>query len=269
MLLSGQSPPRPGSFATGRGGRLLGAIITANGDAGPNVRKRVRLVKLAFHCLKPYFRLQGVPLSSKIQQYLAVLQSTGLYSLETDALSPSQLQLLDTAGMRALRCILRMPSAYYSHITDQGLSHGDVLRTLAEKGHAVASFSQVLTRKRLQLMGHILRHPESLPYKVCFFRNTLGYNHLGSTRRRGRARPRWMEVSIATAWHRLHHGPHPAYHLVADEFFITPTIQMAMDIHGGPDRRRLGILQVHMVRTLTELVMNRAAFRRDLLYPSS
>ena len=242
----------------------LGTITTPKGDADPNLRNRLRLGRLAFAKLKPFFRLSGVPLSVKLQVYTAIFQAVVVYSLESEALSPSQYMRLDTLGMKVLRSILKLPSAYYSHITGDGISHEAVLKVLADRGFSIRPLSHVVMSRRLQLLGHILRDCSLPAWSVCFREGVLIYRRLSSTRRRGRRRPRWAETTIALAYHRLN-TPRPQAWEYSHAFFRMPTLQDTVSVHGGPEDVRLGIAEAHILRTIRDKAHNRAAFRKDVL----
>ena len=67
----------------------------------------------------------------------------------------------------------------------------------------VLKISEILQQRRVQLLGHILRQPESHPLRVvsCKRHSVEPFEIL--YRRVGRPRKRWMDISLKLAWEEI------------------------------------------------------------------
>ena len=190
----------------------LGAVTTPKGGTDPNLRNRLRLGRLVFAKLKPFFRISGITLAIK----LAIFQAVVVYSLESEALLPSTYKRLDTLGMKVLCSILKVLSALCSHII------GELV--------AVRPLSHVVKSRRFQLLTHNLRDSSLPAWSVSGMVSSfaVAFPLLGGTH------PRRAETTIELAVHKLNTSRSQAWKYVR-AFCRMPSETLSLST--GPRRR--------------------------------
>ena len=173
-------------------------------------------------------------------------------------MSPSQYKRLDTLGMKELRSILKLPSAYYSHITGDAFLMRQSLKSWLT-GAFLFVLCPMLSCHGIcsSLVFVIVR---CLP-GVCFREGVL---ILPST---------LLFAASRSSSSSLGGNYHPAcasqtqYSSASGlgVLFRMPTLQDTVSVHGGPEDVRLGIAEAHILRTIRDKAHIRAAFKKDVL----
>ena len=110
---------------------------------------------------------------------------------------------LDTFQMKGLRKILGIPPTYIHRST----SNQDIFNILRHQHDVhILPLSQVLTRRKVTLLGHIIRTDRSDPmHQVTFRDENLSPFH-PIVRRPGRPRHKWIDEQLQNAWNLYDDG---------------------------------------------------------------
>ena len=118
--------------------------------------------------------------------------------------------------------------------------------------------AQLAAERRLKLMGHILRHPDTPEHTVCF-NSAHGYRLIGSKFRTGRPRPHWAELTLTESFRRIGllegRGP-PNVTELDSPFFAVPTTQEIEEYHGQSSWQWRN--NVRLFRPVRQTSLNRA-----------
>ena len=113
---------------------------------------------------------------------------------------------MDALHFRVLRQIFKIRSSFFHRVlqpSDSPCSNTH-LHTLANShGMNIYTPSQLAATRRLQLLGHLLRH-ESCTEHLVSFMPSHAYRFLrGENLRQGRPRPHWAELVLTEAYRRM------------------------------------------------------------------
>ena len=155
--------------------------------------------------------------------------------MESLWLTPPQVDRLDRFHFLNMRSILGIKAPYISRI-----SHAEVHKAALSHGLTAGSLSQVYISRRFKLLGHILRHPETLEHDVMFDHATRvrALDIQTTTMRAGHPRPHWPEMSIIHAADRLRviNNPHTCTPKIKDymsPFYMQPEMTEVWNQLGG------------------------------------
>uniref|UniRef100_A0A914V3E1 Reverse transcriptase domain-containing protein n=1 Tax=Plectus sambesii TaxID=2011161 RepID=A0A914V3E1_9BILA len=154
----------------------LGSVIAADGDATRDVTCRIGKAFAVFQRLCSIWNSASLSLHLKLRLFSTIVLPTALYAAETWKQTVAIDQKLDVFQQRCLRRILKI--SYRDRVTND-----EIYRRTNTK-----PLSTVVTERRLQFTGHILRLPDHRLAKVAMrWRPSRG--------RRGQGRPK-------TTWRR-------------------------------------------------------------------
>ena len=140
---------------------------------------------------------ERVPTNLKFHSYLC--------NGESLSPTPSHLHKLDSFYFKVVRCALGKKSSFYHrvlHPSQATCSNASLQQTLWSNNVKTLTPSQIVHRRQLQLLGHMIRNPNELVSSSTF--NALGVFR-GSSRdyRRGAPRLHWTETTSTIASRRL------------------------------------------------------------------
>jgi hypothetical protein len=156
----------------------------------------------------------------------AVLSTKLLYGLESMIAPVQALKRLDTFQLKGLRKILNIKTTFidrtqtnnkiYEDVnklilsTDQFVFPGDEFELFRAKKIEipVIPLSVMLAKKRVKLLGHIIRHPDSPMFRNTFMNGSLMPN-IPRLKRAGRPRLHWAEETMKQSW-RYYYRANPA-----------------------------------------------------------
>ena len=138
--------------------------------------------------------------------YQSIVQSILLYSIKSVVPTPAHHQRIDALHFRVLRQIFKIRSSFFHRVlqpSDSPCSNTN-LHTLANSHELnIYTPSQLAATRRLQLLGHLLRH-ESCTEHLVSFMPSHAYRFLrGENLRQGRPRPHWAELVLTEAFRRM------------------------------------------------------------------
>ena len=150
--------------------KYLGVFLDTSGSARKNVSFRITQAIHSSKLLKPLLSHSSLPPSWKLTVYRSIVLSILMYAMDSAFLSPSQLTRLNAVHFKSLRRIFKIKSSYYHRVlnpSDIDCSN-EYLAGLAFSSRRIISPSQIYSHDRLRLLGHILKHSDSLEYNAAF-----------------------------------------------------------------------------------------------------
>ena len=124
--------------------------------------------------------------------------------MDSVLLSTAQITRLNAVHFKSLRRIFKIKPSYYHRIlnpTDAECSN-EYLAGLAYSSKRVVTPSQLYLQQRLKLLGHLLRHPDSIESQSSFMPSGA-YRFIPGPNRVGRPRLHWAESCMAEAANRI------------------------------------------------------------------
>ena len=159
-----------------------------------------------------------------------------LYGSESQIYSPSQLTKLNSLHFKALRQIFSIRSSFYHRVlepSDAQCSNEFLMRMALDHVPRLMTPSQRIISERISYLGHILRHEESLEH-VTIFQTAHVYRRL-QTRRPGKPRVHWPELTMAEAYQRhqfIQDGsPYPSLSSLDHPLFQHAQRQLVTEYH--------------------------------------
>ena len=184
------------------GAKYLGAILTADGRASKEISARIQKAALGVKAVSHFWKHTSLSRKWKVRVYTSTFLPQLLYGLETLVMTNSELHRLEVFHHRCLRKALGIPATYYTKVLRPDLkthSHEEV-RQLA----GVPTITELVAKRRMVLLGHILRAPQSDLLKNVCFTERWTLRGLSGTHRVGRPRQSWIPLALQEAWHRYH-----------------------------------------------------------------
>ena len=220
--------------------------------------------------LRPLLSHSSLPSSWKLTVYRSIVLSILAYAMDSALLSPSQIQKMNTVHFQSLRRVFKIKSSFCHRVlepTNADCSN-EYLAGLAYDIKRIPTPSQLYSQQRLQLLGHLYRHIDTLEYQVTFM-GSHAYRHVLSPNRPGRPRPRWAESCLTEASHRISYmqSDDPPKHTdIHNAFCSIPSLQQICAAHGSSNLVRMH--NTPLYRTVQPYSQNRENWRRLLHKPS-
>ena len=208
--------------------------------------------------------------SWKLTVYRSIVLSILAYAMDSALLSPSQIQKMNTVHFQSLRRVFKIKSSFCHRVlepTNADCSN-EYLAGLAYDIKRIPTPSQLYSQQRLQLLGHLYRHIDTLEYQVTFM-GSHAYRHVLSPNRPGRPRPHWAESCLTEASHRISYmqSDDPPKHTdIHNAFCSIPSLQQICAAHGSSNLVRMH--NTPLYRTVQPYSQNRENWRRLLHKPS-
>ena len=179
--------------------KYLGVYSDPTNSNRKNTSYRVSQAVTASKLLRPLRSHASLPPSWKLTVYRSIVLTIMMYAMDSVLLTSPQIRKLDTVHYKSLRRIFKIKSSYYHRVLDptDAQCSNQYLASLAYASRRVQSPSQLYSQQRLQLFGHIHRHPESIENKSTY-RSSHAYRHIRAPNRPGRP--------------KIFTGPNPAWH---------------------------------------------------------
>ena len=144
----------------------------------------------------------------------------------------------------------------------------EYLAGLTHYARRIPTPSQLYSQQRLQLLGHLYRHMDTLEYQVTFM-GSHAYRHVLSPNRPGRPRPHWAESCLTEASRRisfLQSDDPPKHSNIHNDFFAIPTLQQIYAAHGSSTLVRMD--NTPLYRTIHPYSQNRIIGDASFISPT-
>ena len=184
--------------------KYLGSLLSSNASSQADSRHRYCQASAAFRCLSPFFRHASITTPRKLQVYSQIVLAILLFGSESQVYTPAQLTRFNSLHFKALRQILGVKSSFFHRVlqpSDELCSNEHLLRLAHEQAPSLRAPTQIISQKRIEYLGHILRHANQYEHTVCFS-SAHAYRQIASPYRRGAPRAHWPEVAMTEAYHR-------------------------------------------------------------------
>ena len=190
--------------------------------------------------------------------------------MDSALLSPSQIQNMNTVHLKSLRRAFKIKSSFYHRVLEPSNADfpNEYLAGLAYDIKSIPTPSQLYSQQRLQLLGHLYRHMDTLEYQVTFM-SSHAYRHVLSPNRRGRPRPHWAESCLTEASHRISYmqsDDPPRHSDINNTFFSIPSLLQICAAHGSSNLVRMDNTPLN--RTVLPYSQNRENWRRLVHKPN-
>ena len=206
--------------------KYLGVYLDPKSNNHQNISTRISRAMEASKKLSPLMKHGLLPPNWKLLVYRSVVQSILMYAMDSLLLTPAQLTKMDSIHYKCLRRIFKIKSSYYHRVINPSSSpcSNQYLAELAFSSRRVISPSQIYSQNRLNLLGHLYRHPDSLETQATFM-PSAAYRHTRGANRVGRPKPHWAESCLVEASRRINflRSDNPPPHSSLDhEFYAIP-----------------------------------------------
>ena len=160
-----------------------------------------------------------------------------MYAMDSVLLSRPQIIKMNAVHFKVMRSIFGFKSSYYHRViapTDAPCSNEFLADTSFRTGRVITP-SQLYSQCKLQLLGHLMRHPESLEYQAAFM-NSGAYRFTRGSNRTGRPKVHWAVSSLTEATARLEHlqsDAAPAHGDINHSFYQIRSLDQVRISHGS------------------------------------
>ena len=217
--------------------KYLGSLLSSDASSQADSRHRYCQASAAFRCLSPFFRHASITTPRKLQVYSQIVLAILLYGSESQVYTPAQLTRFNSLHFKALRQILGVKSSFFHRVlqpSDELCSNEHLLRLAHEQAPSLRAPTQIISQKRIEYLGHILRHANQYEHTVCFS-SAHAYRQIASPYRRGAPCAHWPEVAMTEAYHRSllrNAGSFPSPYDLAHDAYQCGTLSMVKHYNG-------------------------------------
>src|SRR5574337_952690 len=159
---------------------FLGSKITADGDCSHEIKRCLLLGIKVMTNLDSILKSRDITLSTKVRLVKAMVFPVVMYGCESWTIKKAECRRLDAFELWCWRRLLRVPWTARR-------SNQSILREISPG----ISLEGMMLKLQLQYFGHLKRRVDSLE-------KTLMLGGIGSRRRRGRQRMRWLDGITAS-----------------------------------------------------------------------
>jgi hypothetical protein len=213
--------------------KYLGVVLRPNGSSREDVLRRLTLARTAFKMLLPFFTSSQIKLNWKINVYKQIILAILVYSLESSSLGSFLLTKLDALHFKVMRTITGRKSSFYHKVVAQTgveCTNLSLHRYLSSFELGVLTPSQLVSFRRQQLLGHLIRNPFCIESMITL-KQDGSIRRLSSGHRIGAPRLYWAEISLTEASTRIRvsdlNGPPHVKHLGSP--FFSPITRKHVD----------------------------------------
>ena len=153
---------------------LGGSKITADGDSSHEIKRHLLLERKVMTNLDSILKTKDITLPSKVRLVKAVVFPVVMYGCESWTVKKAERRRIDAFEVWCWRRLLRVP--WTARRSNQSI--------LKEISPGI-SLEGMMLKLKLQYFGHLMRIGDSLE-------RTVMLGGIGSRRRRGRQRMRWL-----------------------------------------------------------------------------
>ena len=154
---------------------FLGSKITVDGDRNHEIKRRLLLGRKVMTNLDSIFKSRDITLPTKVRLVKAVVFPVVMYGCESWTVKKAERQRIDAFELWCWRRLWRVP--WTARRSNQSIQ---------KETSPGRSLEGLMLRLKLQYFGHLMQRVDSLE-------KILMLGGIGSKRRRGRQRMRWLD----------------------------------------------------------------------------
>ena len=154
---------------------LGGSKITADGDCSHEIKRCLLLGRKAMTNLDSILKSRDITLPTKVRPVKAMFFPVVMYACESWTVKKAERQRIDAFQLWCWRRLLRVP--WTARRSNQ---------SILKENSPGCSLDGLMLKLKLQYFGHLMQRVDSLE-------KTLILGGIGSRRRRGRQRMRWLD----------------------------------------------------------------------------
>ena len=213
-------------------------VLDASASSSPDRLRRFSQASSAFRFLFPLFSSKSIPIKRRLQLHNQIVLAILLYGSESQTYTPAQLQRFNALHFKVLHQIFGVKSSYYHQVlapSSDSCSNAFLARKAAAFLPDQLTPLQIISQKRLQYLGHIMRHPYSLEHAMIFG-PSRSFLRLTYPYRRGAPRAHWYELAFTEAYHRVHlvtMNQHPWPYEIHHTGYRTATLDLHKSYQGS------------------------------------
>ena len=161
---------------------ILGSKITADGDCSHEIKRHFLLGRKVVTNLDSILKSRDITLPTKVHLVKVMVFPVVMYGFESWTLKTAERRRIDAFELWCWRRLLKVP--WTARRCNQ---------SILKKISPGCSLEGLMLRLKLQYFGHLIRRVDSLE-------GTLMLGGIGSRRRRGRRRMRWLDGITNSMW---------------------------------------------------------------------
>eukprot|EP00929_Paragymnodinium_shiwhaense_P102580 TRINITY_DN6578_c0_g1_i1.p1 TRINITY_DN6578_c0_g1~~TRINITY_DN6578_c0_g1_i1.p1 ORF type:complete len:1328 (+),score=-43.05 TRINITY_DN6578_c0_g1_i1:198-3986(+) len=181
----------------------LGASINNTADQDKELGRRIAEATFVWNKLLHAWKEASLSIKKRTIIFHAVIRAKVAYGLETVRLTPKNIRRLDTFYYRGLRRILDVPSTYIDRQYSNQWLLEEINKHFEPRQGAprVITLSQFIANQAIKRLGDIMRANEAVHLvKAMHFAEDNAKPTETHTRRKGRPRDHWVELTSKAAW---------------------------------------------------------------------
>ena len=164
---------------------FLGSKITADGDCSHEIKRCLLLGRKVMTNLDSIFKNRSITLPTKVHLVKAMVFPVAMYGCESWTVKKAECWRVDAFELWCWRRLLSVPWTARRSIQS-------ILKEISPG----CSWEGLMLKLKLQYFGHLMRRVDSVE-------KTLMLGRIGSRRRRGRQRMRWLDDSMDMSLSKL------------------------------------------------------------------
>jgi len=195
----------------------LGTILTDTNDNHSEINNRISDCIITANRMKLFWNKAKTTIKWKLQVFDAMIRSKLLYGLETIQLTQNEKLRLDAFQMKGIRRLLQIPPTHIDRTWTNELvmkrANEEKLKPNKENDaqkvnkktidKPIIKFTEMWTRLRFKLLGHLLRTHHEDPLHEITFENAIKTPRLPIKRRIGRPRDQWIVETMKEAYEHI------------------------------------------------------------------
>ena len=180
--------------------KYLGTLLTDSVDNAAEVTNRIADVRATCAKLRLFWNKAKTSIKWKLKVFNAIIKSKLLYGLDTMQLTEQEQRTLDSVQMKRLRRILGIPPTF----VDRTWTNKKVLEKLRDEHNiTVGLFSAAWRKKKVKLLGHILRAPKYDPMRQVLFEKGTVVPRVELRKIIGKPKANWLIETYKDAYAML------------------------------------------------------------------